>query len=188
MPKLKCQMKSSLIILSLLLFFNSSCLGQKIDSSAFLTPPLMDLPDKSGMVMVDVNSTSFIRILDGLILKDSFKIPRSLSIQNIIRLSDTAKLKQMGLNDFQKPYMIFDTRRKAKARWFIYNKVKSHLLKSGRNLPIILNNHLITPDHYSILSQLDIDAIRKISYLRVVPGRFSKKYGMPWGAIKVSTK
>ena len=137
----------------------------------------------SKILTINIHSKDFIRILDGFELDENFAIPKSFKINSIWRLSDTLKLKKLGIENFTKPYMLLssfasDTRR------FIYKKANIGFQFKELNLPIFLNNKLITFDKYSSLDNLDTTFITSARYFKS-ESKFLKNNKMPFGFIKV---
>jgi hypothetical protein len=139
----------------------------------------------SKILHLDIHSKEFIKILDGFKLDKNFVIPKNLKINSIWRLSDTFKLKKLGIENFEKPYILLssfalDTRR------FIYKKANIGFEYKELNLPIFLNDKLITFDKYSLLDNLDTTSIISARYFKP-QSKFLKNNKMPFGFIKVVT-
>ncbi|HET7118448.1 MAG TPA: hypothetical protein VFI29_18270 [Hanamia sp.] len=135
------------------------------------------------ILTLNTNSKDFIRILDGLELDKNFSIPKNFKINSVWRLSDTLKLKKLGIENFKEPYMLLssfasDTRR------FIYKKANIRYQFKELNLPIFLNNELITFDKYSLLNNCDTTLITSARYIKP-ESKFSRNNKMPFGFIRV---
>lgn len=133
----------------------------------------------------NANSPYFIRILDGLQLKKNDTIPANINVSFLERLSDSVAFRKLGLPASGKPYMIFNTH-VTTLRQYIYSK--AGIGQRVRNLPVILNDTLITPEQYSQLDNLDSSRILTVQFLKVVPDRYSRQFQMPLGAIKVFSR
>ena len=175
-------MKGLLIIC--LCFFTKICLAQQ---------PVLREKDSlifnnlgnSKTLTINIHSKEFIRILDGFKLDKNFAIPKNFKINSVWRLSDTLKLKKLGIENFTKPYTLLssfasDTRR------FIYKKANISFQFRELNLPIFLNNKLITFDKYSLLDNLDTTFITSAKYIKP-ESKFLRNNKMPFGFIKVIT-
>lgn len=140
----------------------------------------------SKTLTLNIQSKEFVRIVDGIKLNQDFVIPKSFKINSIWRLSDSVKLKKLGIENFEKPYMLLssfasDTRR------FIYKIAHIRYQFQELNLPIFLNNQLITFDKYSLLNNLDTTLITTAKYIKPTSKVIDFK-NMPFGFIKVTAK
>lgn len=110
----------------------------------------------------DVNNISFIRILDGVLLKDSEKIDADI-VNRIIKISDVDRLNLLGLKIEEKPYMLLNTVVDSN-RYFIYQKANLDGKFVDINLPIVINNKLITRGNYHALQNMKEDNIIQCKY------------------------
>lgn len=136
----------------------------------------------SQILSLNINSKNFIRILDGFELKANNPVSKIIKINSVRRISDTLKLKNLGIKSFNRPYMFLssfasDTRR------YIYSKAKIDYELQEINLPIILNKKLITFDKYSLLDKLDTSRILTAKYVRL---NKIGSYEMPLGVVEVT--
>lgn len=174
-------MKTLFIILTC--FFSLASLGQKNDFNENDNEHIYATNSK--ILTLDIHSDKFIRILDGFELDEKFAIPQNFKINSVWRLSDTLKLRKLGIENFKKPYMLLssfasDTRR------FIYKKANISFQFKELNLPIFLNNKLITFDKYSFLDNLDTAFITSVTYIKS-GSKFLGNDKMPFGFIRAIT-
>lgn len=149
--------------------------------------PAYNLPSNARIGVFNINSTHFIRILDGFQLAKGYKIPTEVKINSGWELSDSAKLRELKLPYKSNPYLILNTMATG-IRQYIYTKAGMGHELFGMNIPIILNNELITPSKYPVLENLDSNQIYRIKFIKLVPAYYLKEYEMPWGAVEVLTK
>jgi hypothetical protein len=131
------------------------------------------------------SSSKYIRILDGYLLPDTIKNPSNLNINRIITLEDAENIKRYNLPASKKPYMILSTE-VSDLRNYIYELANVNSVFRGINLPIVLNNQLITFEKYQMFELIDK---KKISQAKLVKEK--KMYnGMrtPFGIVKITTK
>lgn len=179
-------MKKLLIIIFIILSGNESfCQLRRMPKGHIL--PAYNFSSNSRIGVFNINSTRFIRILDGFQLAKDYKIPLGIKINSGWELNDSVKLRELKLPYKSKPYLILNTMATS-IRQFIYTKADIGHELLGMNIPIILNNRLITPDKYSMLEKLKSNQIYKIKFIKSVPSRYKKEYEMPWGAIEVMAK
>jgi len=148
--------------------------------------PVYDTPPWATTDVLNLNSPEFVRIVDGLEVSQQSKI-FGLDIHTTRLLSDSVKLAKMGLPYEGRPYVIC-TSEVTNLRQYIYDKAGIGLNLRGMNIPIILNNTLITPDKYSLLGQVAKKDITDVKVLKQVPAGYTTQYAMPWGAIAVKTR
>ena len=139
----------------------------------------------SKILTLNIHSKEFIKILDGFELDENFVIPKNFKINSVWRLSDTLKLKKLGIENFKKPYMLLSSFA-SDARRFIYKKANISFQFKELNLPIFLNNKLITFDKYSLLDNLDTTVITSARYFKPESKSLTSSK-MPFGFIKVIT-
>lgn len=139
----------------------------------------------STTLILNFNSKEFIRILDGFELKENNVIPKSIKINSVRRLNDTLKLKKLGIENFEKPYMLLSSFA-LNTRRFIYTKANIDYQLQEINLTVILNNELITFAKYSLLDNLDTSLIKTVKYVRPDPMFFKYNIEMPLGIIQVT--
>jgi hypothetical protein len=139
------------------------------------------------IITINFNSNKFIRIFDGFELPEDSLVPKNIEINSIRRTNDTLKLKQLGIKNYEKPYMIlcsFPT----SVRQFIYSRANISYELKEINLPIIINNKIITFNKYQELNKLDTNRIVSVKYYKSVPEYFKINMGMPFGVISVTYK
>jgi hypothetical protein len=149
--------------------------------------PVYDTPPWAETDVLNLNSPDFIRIVDGLEVSQPSRISDGLDIHTTRLLSDSVKLAKMGLPYEGRPYVIC-TSEVTNLRQYIYDKARIGLNLRGMNIPIILNNTLITPDKYSLLGRVAKKDITDVKVLKQVPPGYTTRYTMPWGAIVVKTR
>lgn len=148
---------------------------------------IIDLPDKGHLWFNNINSSSFIRILDGLRLGNEEQVPKGLSINKIWKLSDSMKLAEIGLPYTDKPYMILNTSVN-KIRQYIKSKTEIPYDYYLRNLPVFIDGDLVSLNQYARLNHLDTNTVHSIKFIKEVSTKKSQGYEMPWGAILIQTK
>jgi hypothetical protein len=161
------------------LFIMFFCFSTKICGAQ---EPLLKEKGNSQSLTLNINSKNFIRVLDGFELKANNPVPKIIKINSVRRTSDTLKLQHLGIKDVNNLYMFLssfasDTRR------YIYAKAKIDYELQEVNLPIILNNKIITFDKYSLLDKLDTSQILTAKYVRV---NKMGSYETPLGVIVVT--
>ncbi len=136
----------------------------------------------SQTLTLNINSKNFIRVLDGFELKENNLVPKIIKINSVRRISDTIKLKHLGIENFNHPYMFLSSFA-SDIRRYIYAKANIDYELQEANLPIILNKKLITFDKYSLLDKLDTSQILTAKYVRL---NKMGSHKMPLGAVKVT--
>lgn len=166
-------------------FFIKICYGQRYKFRQNDSSHIYEATNAT-VLSLNINSKGFTRILDGFRLKENKIIPKNIRINTVRRLSDTFKLKNIGIKDFKKPYMFLssfasDTRR------FVYSKADIDYKLQEINLPIILNNKLITFSKYSLIDNLDTNQISTVKYIKPDKIFLKNYFEMPLGIIQVTT-
>jgi hypothetical protein len=164
-------------------FFITTCFGQQQipkdnhSSRIYLSTNGATLTRK-------INQKDFITIVDGIRVEDK-EFPKKIKINSSRSLGDTLKLKRLGITYFEKPYMFLSSFA-SDVRQLIYSKANINYELQEINLPIILNDDLITFSKYSLVDNLDTSQISTVRYIK--PGsKFStQNLKMPLGVIQVT--
>lgn len=122
--------------------------------------PFIDLKNRTSLW--NVNDTSFIRILDGVLLKNTEIIDVTI-VNRISKISDIERLEPLGLKMEVKPYMLLNTVLK-RNRYLIFQKAGVDEKFIDINLPIVVNNKLITVDNYDELEAVEVEDILQCDY------------------------
>jgi hypothetical protein len=175
-------MKSLIIsICSCFFVFTAFCQKQQpsvIDSSS--------VAEGHRIISINENSKSFIRVLDGLLMPENSSVPKNIPINSIQRLSNETELNKMGLTYDGKPYM-FLCSYPTSIRQYIYANANINYQLKEVNLPIILNNILITEDKYAMVENIDTSRIVSIKYIK--PEKLQSRYKIAiLGAVEVKLK
>ena len=135
---------------------------------------------------LNLKSSLYVRIFDGFQLKDN-ELPTKFIISKVLTTKDSIRLKRMGINIAQKPYMILSSN-VSDVRQFIYTQAKVNTYYEGFNLPIILNGELITFGKYNKLEKIDTNKISRVIWLKVAPKYLKNSELLPFGAILVTLR
>jgi hypothetical protein len=143
------------------------------------------LPSNNNIIM-DFRSNIYIRVFDGIRLKTN-ELPAHVKVNQMVTTQDTAKLKELGIIRYDKPYMILNSE-VSDVRGFLSNKANLDRKFMDINLPIILNNKLITFNEYAKLNSLDTNKVTKVIYSKRVSEFIERGKVLPFGAILVTEK
>jgi hypothetical protein len=113
--------------------------------------------------------------------------PKNIEINSIRRTNDTLKLRQLGIVNYEKPYMILSSFPTG-IRQYIYSRANISYELKEINLPIIINNKIITFNKYEELNKLDTNRIVSVKYHKYVSESFKTNMKMPFGVISVIYK
>lgn len=171
-------------VIILLFNFTNKCISQtKLNSK-----PVIAIESKVSTFDINLNSKDYFRIIDGILLESDEKVPSNIEINDIKRINDTKKLRELNLVNFSKPYLIMNSN-PDEIRNYIYQKSNITLKYRGINIPIVLNGNLVLPERYPSLSKLDSNKIIEIRYTEIAPSTFlHKRDKLPFGVIIVSSK
>jgi hypothetical protein len=175
-----------LLLVACIIICGGSSFGQIGPLTTRPVLPVYDTPPWVATDVLNLNSPDFIRIVDGLEVSQPSRISDRLDIRTTRLLSDSVKFAKMEVPYEGRPYIIC-TSEVTNLRQYIYDKAGIGLNLRGMNIPIILNNKLITPDRYSLLGQVSKKDITDVKVLKQVPPVYTTRYTMPWGAIVVKT-
>lgn len=127
---------------------------------------------------------SYVRVLDGFLL-GSKSISKGIEIFSKRIISDTNILKKLGIKYPGKPILFFNSR-VTPFHDFVYRGQKEPGIFYGINLPIIVNNELITPEKYYKVEKMDTSKITKIKFIKK-SSLLAKYNNLIIGAIIVTT-
>ncbi|MDQ2720615.1 MAG: hypothetical protein M3Z26_12765 [Bacteroidota bacterium] len=164
-------------------FFTKICIAQQPLSSEKDNLIFNNLGNSKTLTL-NINSKEFIRILDGFELRTKNPVPKNIKINSVRRVSDTLKLKDLKIGNFNKPYMFLSSFA-SDTRSYIYAKAKIDYELQNINLPIVLNKKLITFDKYTLVDNLDTSRILTAKHIKQ-PSRVKYKSEMPLGMIEVT--
>lgn len=134
---------------------------------------------------IDLNSTDYIRVVDGLITSDSLYF-NSMNINSYRKISDPERLHELGLKEEMKPFL-FICSVPSENREVLNNKAGIPYWKQEFMIPIILDKELLTPNKYFKIDELNTHNTSTVVY---DPNDtvWNNRIKMPLGAIKVTTK
>lgn len=136
---------------------------------------------------LNFNDNTYVRILDGILLKENELVPSNLKFDKIIITKDSIRLKGIGIKYTGKSYMVLNSDL-TPLRQYIYNKAKVSIEFKEINLPIIINGELITPAKYDVLEKTPKNLISKAYYLKTLPKGLKSQVKLPLGAVFVITE
>jgi hypothetical protein len=178
-------MKNSAVILIIINFLSielSYCQRPVVTKKDSIL--LFSTPATKGTNEFSFNRNSYVRVLDGFLL-GSKPIPKGTEIFSKRKISDINILNKMGVKYPGKPVMFFNSR-VTPFHDFIYKRLNESNIFYGINLPLIVNNELITPEKYYKVEKLDTLKVAKINFIK--KSSLPKYANLITGAIIVTTK
>lgn len=180
-------MKNYILIVGTFLcnfLFVSVCYPQQQEGDS---PSFYKIPATVNKVEVfdNIHDRSIVRVLDGLQLNDSGDMLKEIKIITIRRLNDPVKLQRIGIKEGDRMH-IFYSSRVTEFHKDVYSLANLPSELRDVNIPLVINNELITPEKYHFVEKLNVNQITEIEFVK--PGEASLiKYGNAvMGAIKIS--
>jgi hypothetical protein len=156
--------------------------GSKTDSLA-----LFEIPATIGSREFTENlyDKSIVRVLDGLQLNESESVPKEIEITAIRRLNDRVALQNLGIKKIDKQH-IFYSSRVSTFHKDVYSLVNLPSELRDVNVPLVINNELITPEKYHSVEEMNISRITKMEFIKPSEALLNKFGNAVMGVIKIS--
>jgi uncharacterized protein YehS (DUF1456 family) len=142
--------------------------------------------------LINLNDTSFIRILNGTIIDKSATVEHIEKI-NYKEITDKEKIEKIGIKT-NKPLMLINSKRfdiEYKIDSILYSRkdfINDYKYPSDIQLPILLNGKLLSfDDRLNYLSKLTLNEINEIKYLNEFQSNRMFNNTTPFGVISIKT-